>query len=378
MRYSTELSQVEVIAVQVEVHISLLHSGDELIVISLSLAAADYLADTGNKEVNCCNGLAVGVLLHVEALDILGVIGNEYSLLEYLFGEVSLVLGLEVAAPVNGIYELFARLFQQFDSLGISNSAEFVADEFFKSCFQTLFKVCVKESYLIGALFKYGTDNVLYHILGYLDNVFQFCESYLGLNVPELSKVLGSVGVLCSERGSEGVYLAHCGSSHFALKLTGNGKSCSSAEEISCIVIVLGLVLVGVTYGCYAEHLACALTVRTCYQRSVDVNEVSFLIILMYSLCQYGTYPHNCVEGVCSAAEVGHCTQEFQCVTLLLERIILGAVTKQSDICGGNIYLGSVSAFNKCACNFQGTAHARDILIIGVISLVDNYLDIFQ
>ena len=42
-----------------------------------------------------------------------------------LFGKISFVLGLEVHAPFNGIFKLFAPLFlQQLHRLGILNSAE--------------------------------------------------------------------------------------------------------------------------------------------------------------------------------------------------------------------------------------------------------------
>ena len=38
---------------------------------------------------------------HIEGLDLLGVVGDEDGALEHLLGEVALVLGLEVGAPLH-------------------------------------------------------------------------------------------------------------------------------------------------------------------------------------------------------------------------------------------------------------------------------------
>ena len=109
------------------------------------------------------------------------------------------MLGLKVAAPLYGIYEVLARVLQKLDSLCVCYSAKVVGDELLKSCAESLFKMSVEECDLVGALVKECADNVLEHILSYLDNIVKLCKSYLGLNVPELGKVLGSVGVLCTE-----------------------------------------------------------------------------------------------------------------------------------------------------------------------------------
>ena len=199
MRYCSVLAEVEVISIEVEVHVSFLHCCNELIVVSLTLTSSDYLTYSRNKEVNCGNSLAVCILLHVEGLYLLWIVCNEYSLLENLLREVSLVLCLEVAAPFYRVNEVLARLFKELDSFCVGNSAELVRDKLFKTCFESLFKVCIKECYLVGTLFKELADNVLHHALCYLDNIIELCKSNLGFDVPEFSKVLRSVGVLGTE-----------------------------------------------------------------------------------------------------------------------------------------------------------------------------------
>ncbi len=45
------------------------------------LLITDQFADAGHQHICCSHGLAVGVLLHVEALDLFRVVGDEDGLL---------------------------------------------------------------------------------------------------------------------------------------------------------------------------------------------------------------------------------------------------------------------------------------------------------
>ena len=103
------------------------------------------------------------------------------------------MLGLKVAAPLYGIYELFTRLLKKLDRFGVGYGTEIMADKLFKPCNKSLFKMCVEELHFVRALVKYRADNGLYHILGNLDNIGQLGKGYLGLNMPELCKVLGCI-----------------------------------------------------------------------------------------------------------------------------------------------------------------------------------------
>ena len=112
VRHAAEEAQVEVLLVGGDVHVPCLHRGKQFVVVRLSFAAADDLADAGNEEIGRRHRLAVGVLLHIEGLDLLRVVGDEHGALEDDFGEVFFVLGLKVAAPVDGVLELDVRLLQ--------------------------------------------------------------------------------------------------------------------------------------------------------------------------------------------------------------------------------------------------------------------------
>ena len=55
-------------------------------------------------------GLAVVVQAHIERLDLLRIVRDEHGALEDLLGEVTLMLGLKVDAPLDGVVELLAAL----------------------------------------------------------------------------------------------------------------------------------------------------------------------------------------------------------------------------------------------------------------------------
>src|SRR5699024_3920390 len=93
-------AQVEVPGVVLLVESQLADAVEQHVVTLLTLAAADDLADARHQQVGRRNGLVVVVDAHVEGLDLLRVVGDKDRLLKELLGQVALVLGLQVAAPV--------------------------------------------------------------------------------------------------------------------------------------------------------------------------------------------------------------------------------------------------------------------------------------
>ena len=102
------------------VETQLCHTGGEHLEALFALAAADDLAYAGNEAVGSGNGLAVIVEAHIEGLDLLGIIGDENGALENLFGEIALMLGLKVDAPLNGEVELMTAIFQHLNGFGVA------------------------------------------------------------------------------------------------------------------------------------------------------------------------------------------------------------------------------------------------------------------
>ena len=80
--------------------------------IILSLAAADNLSDARHQTVHSRHGLSVLVQLHIEGLDLLGIIRHKDRTLENLLGQIALVLRLQIASPVYLVFKLVIVLLQ--------------------------------------------------------------------------------------------------------------------------------------------------------------------------------------------------------------------------------------------------------------------------
>ena len=328
MRHGAELAKVEIVAVVVKIHSACFHCGNELAVISFSFGAADDLTDTGNEKVGGGNRLTVGILLHIERLDILGIVGKEYGLLIDLLGDIALVLGLKVKSPLYGVFKLHARRLELIDRGGVVNDSKIVfnnAPQFIK---QTLFEAGFEEGKLLGAFLHHVTDNVLDHFLGDLDDIGKLGEGDLGLDMPELRNVAGGVAVLCTEGGTEGVDLTKSHSGDLALKLTRNRETRTATEEVVCVVL-LGVLIFGVIAdGGYLEHLACALTVGAGEKRGVNVGVVILLEIAVECRRHHRAHAKDGVEGVGTHTDMGDLAKRFKLLEFLLEGIVRRTVAK--------------------------------------------------
>ena len=107
--------KVELVALFIEAE--LVHALLQLAEVLFTLAAANDLTDAGNEAVHGCNGLAIVVQLHIESLDLLGIVCDEDRALEFLLGEVALMLGLQIAAPGHLVIKLVVVLLKDLDSL---------------------------------------------------------------------------------------------------------------------------------------------------------------------------------------------------------------------------------------------------------------------
>jgi len=92
--YGAVSSQIQIEIVVLLVQTKLLHSLLQQLQLILTLAAADNLTDTGNQTVHSRNSLAVLIQLHVESLNLLGIIGYKYGTLKHFLSQITLMLGL--------------------------------------------------------------------------------------------------------------------------------------------------------------------------------------------------------------------------------------------------------------------------------------------
>ena len=103
---------------------TLRHARVEHVEPLLALAAADDLADARRQHVHRRDRLAVVVHAHVERLDVLRVVHDDHRLLRVLLGEIALVLGLQVDAPLHRELELLLRALEDRDRLAVVHAHE--------------------------------------------------------------------------------------------------------------------------------------------------------------------------------------------------------------------------------------------------------------
>ena len=117
-------AQIQVELIIFLIQSQLFHTLLQNLQIVFTLAAANDLADTGYQAVHSSHSLAILVQLHVECLDLLRIIGYEYRSLEFLLGQVSLMLGLQIASPEYLVIEFVVVLLQDLDRLSVGYMTE--------------------------------------------------------------------------------------------------------------------------------------------------------------------------------------------------------------------------------------------------------------
>jgi len=105
----------------------------ELFEVLLSGGPSDELSNAGYKNIHGLNGLVVIVELHVESLNVLGIVVKNDGTVEYLLGEMSLVLRGEVNAPVKLVLKLYLTLLdfllKDFNTICVGNSSEWSVND---------------------------------------------------------------------------------------------------------------------------------------------------------------------------------------------------------------------------------------------------------
>ena len=190
----------------------------------------------------------------------------------------------------------------------------------------------LKESELIGALFHNGFYYMLYHILGNFNDIRQLRKCNLRFNMPEFRNMTRCIRVFRSEARSECVNLSECHSGNLSLELSRNGKPCGFAEKVVCIILLGTLVLVGIAYGCYLEHLSGTFTVTARDKRSVYVYITSVLEVPVNCRSKNRTHAEYRVKSICTQTKVRHGTEIVKGMTLLLKRVVKRTIPQQNNI----------------------------------------------
>ena len=380
---AAEPAQIHVPGVIGAVHAQLIHAGLQQIVALLTLAAADQLAHARHQHIRRSNSLAVLVLAHVEALDLLGIIGHEHGLLENLLGEVALVLGLQIHTPFHLVLELVVVLLQQLHGVGVADAGKLGVHQSVQPLQQTLVEELVEEGHLVRALLQHIADHILHHGFGVIHVIGQIRKGHLGLDHPELGGVAGGVGILGAEGGAEGVDLTEGQRHGLALQLTGHGQVGAAAEEILAEIhlAVLGAGQVVQVQSGHAEHLAGALTVGTGDQWGVHIHKAVLLEELVDGISRGAAHTERRRKGVGAGTQMGHGAQKFHAVALFLQGIIGGAYVQQLHAVGVDLQrlLGAGGQYHT-AHNLHAGAHAGlgHVLVVFQLGSLEHDLQVLE
>ena len=306
MRACTEFTGVEIPPHVFHGDIQLFDSGEELVIVSLTLATTDDFTDLGEEYVHGADSAAVFILLHVEGLYVAGIVGENHRTLEMLLHQIAFMLALEVGAPVDREFEFLSGSLENLHTFSISETYEIVVKHKFETVDKFFVEVLCKEFDIVAAVVESISDAVFHeflcqiHILGYV------AEGNFRLHHPEFAQVAGRVGILGTESRTESIDRTESGGAELTLKLTGNGKRSGLAEEILRIVdsavLVLGKILKG--QGSHLEHSACAFTVARSDEGSIEIEETFLLEKLMNRKSKSASYSQNGTESCRTGAQM--------------------------------------------------------------------------
>ena len=234
---------------------------------------------SGDEDVHGGDGLAVVVSTHVERLEVEGEVGDDHGPLEYLLGEIPLVLGLQIVSPTRRELERLVRLRQEIDGLAVCDSFEAAVGDCRQCVEQRVVDPLVEELEVGQVVVEHIPDEVLDVVLREIAVVVDVSERDLGLDHPELGKVSSGVGVLRAERRAERVHPVDGEGVGLCAELAAHREESRLSEEV--LRVVDGSV-VGAWRGRRVEcrdpeHLADSLSVTRCDQRRVQIEEVAVL-----------------------------------------------------------------------------------------------------
>ena len=125
---------------------------------------------------------------------------------------------------------------QNVDCFGVSHTCEVVADNVLQTIQQSLVYEIIEKCHLFRRILQYIIDHILEHALCKHHIILKIRKSDLRLDHPELCRVAGRVGILCSKRRSECVDILECHRISLTIQLSGYSQVGWLIEEILGIV----------------------------------------------------------------------------------------------------------------------------------------------
>ena len=336
MGNGTEAASVKIPPHVLHRNAEFLYACIKFVIVGFTLGAADDFADFREEYVHRAHCLSVGVLLHVEGLDLFGIVSENNRAFEMFLDEEAFMLALEIGSPIDGEFEFVTRFLKNPDTFGVGETHEFFLYDVAKTVDQFGIIHLCEELEVIHAVVESVVDAVFDEILGEIHVVGDVIECHFRLYHPEFREVARSVGVFRAEGGTECVDRSESCGAQLTFELSADGECCGLSEEISREVnlAILCFREVVEVKGRYLKHRSGAFAVAGRDERGVQIEESAFIEKFMDGESEGRTHSEYSAEGVGSRTQMGDLAQEFESVTFFLERIFLGV--------GGSEYFKTV------------------------------------
>ena len=118
------------------------------------------------------------------------------------------MLCLQINAPRYLVLKFVVVFLQDLNSLGVGYMAEFRTCHMFQTLDKTFVHEGIEKVHLFRRMLQNIVDDIFQHGLCQDHIVLQVCKRDFRLDHPELSRMTGSIGILCTEGRSEGIDIA--------------------------------------------------------------------------------------------------------------------------------------------------------------------------
>ena len=194
------------------------------------------------------------------------------------------MLCLQIAAPGHFIIKFIVGLFQKLNGLCIGNMGKLRVQHMVQPVQESLVNKGVEEVHLLRRILQHIADHIFQHSLCHLHIVLKICKSHLRLDHPELSRMAGSIGILCPECWTKGIDIPEGLCKGLSVELTADSQVGWLLKEIFGEIHLSFFCLWNIfqIHCSHLEHFSRSLTVAACDQWRMDIYKAPLLEKLMY------------------------------------------------------------------------------------------------
>ena len=337
MRTWTVLTGIQIPPHILHRDIQFLNTSQQFVIICFTLWTSDNFANLREQHIHSTYSLAIFVLFHIERLDFFRIIGQDNRTFEVLFHQEAFVFWSQIHAPVNREFKLMPfryRFFQDLDTFCIRQTYKWFLQYPLQTFNQALIKHIVQELHIVITVVQCPLYTVFDEFFCQIHVVIDVIESYFRFNHPELSQMTRCIWIFRTECRSECINCSQSSSSQFTFQLSGNRQTGLFAKEIIIInnrSVFIFLQIIEV-HGSNLEHLSGTFTVWCCNQRSVEIEETSFMEELMNRNSHVMTDTEHCTKRIRTRTQVGNLTQELHWMSFFLQWISIVTSTQYFNL----------------------------------------------